>query len=178
MQDYNLKPCPFCGRSPDVYQAPETMILMGMPYFAGDWICLCLRCRQSAVGAKKYSDVVEKWNRRAPGWVSTKTAVPSDARLCVIATTGGMGVVRYFGEGAWIAAHASVDDEVTHWHEMPKEWIPASEKLPEEEGKYLVVRDDKICCLADYDGNGEWMTWDLCNMGCCAGLSVMGVRRR
>lgn len=35
MQDYKLKLCPFCGRSPDVYQAPNMMILMGMPYFAG-----------------------------------------------------------------------------------------------------------------------------------------------
>lgn len=77
MQDYNLKPCPFCGRSPDVYQAPETMILMGMPYFAGDWICLCLRCRQSAVGGKKYSDVMEKWNRRAPKWFSVDKVLPS-----------------------------------------------------------------------------------------------------
>lgn len=77
MQDCNLKPCPFCGRSPDVYQAPETMILMGMPYFDGDWICLCLHCRQSAVGGKKYSDVVKKWNRRAPKWFSVDKVLPS-----------------------------------------------------------------------------------------------------
>lgn len=76
MQDYKLKPCPFCGRSPDVYQAPNMMILMGMPYFAGEWICLCLHCQMSAVGGKKYSDVVQKWNRRAPGWVSVDKVLP------------------------------------------------------------------------------------------------------
>lgn len=76
MQDYKLKPCPFCGRSPDVYKAPETMILMGMPYFAGDWICLCLHCNQSAVGGKKHSDVMEKWNRRAPKWFSVDKVLP------------------------------------------------------------------------------------------------------
>ncbi len=48
-----LKRCPFCGRKPDVYQAPNMVILMGMPYFPGDWICLCLHCQQAAVGAKK-----------------------------------------------------------------------------------------------------------------------------
>ena len=77
MKDCNLKPCPFCGRSPDVYQAPRKMILMGMPYFAGDWICLCLHCQQSAVGEKKYSDVVEKWNRRASEWFSVDKVLPS-----------------------------------------------------------------------------------------------------
>lgn len=76
MQDYKLKPCPFCGRSPDVYKAPNMMILMGMPYFAGEWICLCLHCQMSAVGGKKYSDVVQKWNRRAPGWVSVDKVLP------------------------------------------------------------------------------------------------------
>lgn len=86
MQDYNLKPCPFCGNNPDVYQAPETMILMGMPYFAGDWICLCLYCRQSAVGGKKYSDVMEKWNRRATKtkWFSVDKVLPSSKELHVI----------------------------------------------------------------------------------------------
>lgn len=97
-------------------------------------------------------------------WVSSKTAVPADTRLCLIATHYGMGTAQYFGEGAWIAAHDAIEDEVMHWHEMPKEWIPASEKLPEKEGQYLVARDDKIYCLADYDGDGEWMTWDLCNI--------------
>lgn len=78
MQDYKLKSCPFCGRSPDVYQAPNMMILMGMPYFAGEWICLCLHCHQTAVGGKKYSDVVEKWNRRAPEWFSVDKVLPSE----------------------------------------------------------------------------------------------------
>lgn len=78
MQDYNLKPCPFCGRSPDVYQAQNMMILMGMPYSAGEWICLCLHCRQTAVSGKKYSDVVEKWNRRAPEWFSVDKVLLSE----------------------------------------------------------------------------------------------------
>nr|DAH68306.1 MAG TPA: Protein of unknown function (DUF551) [Caudoviricetes sp.] len=77
MQDYKLKPCPFCGNNPDVYKPSNMAIYIGMPYFAGDWICMCLHCHQTVVGGKKYSDVVEKWNRRAPGWVSVDKALPS-----------------------------------------------------------------------------------------------------
>lgn len=39
-------------------------------------------------------------------WVPTKTAVPADTRLCLIATHYGMGTAKYFGEGAWLAIQA------------------------------------------------------------------------
>lgn len=161
-----LKQCPFCGRKAKTFCTPEREYrdgekIIGVSPKVFNVYCIC---RQADVKAATAEKAAEKWNRRAPGWVSTKAAVPSDTRLCIIATTCGMGVARYFGEGSWIAAHDSVDDEVTHWHEMPKDWISASEKLPEEERQYLVIRDDKICCLADYDGDGKWMTWDLCNI--------------
>lgn len=117
MQDYKLKPCPFCRRSPDVYQAPNMMILMGMPYFAGEWICLCLHCQMSAVGGKKYSDVVQKWNRRAPGWVSVDKVLPADCRACLIATAEGWAVAGYYGNGAWVLDYdeLNIECEAKRW---------------------------------------------------------------
>lgn len=153
-----LKPCPFCGGRKIELDKPDLL-------FYG-WFCQCSNCKATIAYNGTRESAIENWNRRAPEWVSTKQAVPSDMRLCVIATNYGMGVAQHIsadGDG-WLTAHDWVEDEVTHWHEMPKDWIPVSEKLPEMEGQYLVVRDDKIYCIADYDGDGEWMTWNLCNI--------------
>lgn len=157
MTKIELKPCPFCGGKVGIKKSK---------IFEDTWILGCLSCTAAYASAGSKEKAVKAWNRRAPEWVSTKQAVPSDMRLCVIATNYGMGVAQHIsadGDG-WLTAHDWVEDEVTHWHEMPKDWIPVSEKLPEMEGQYLVVRDDKIYCIADYDGDGEWMTWDLCNI--------------
>lgn len=125
MKDCNLKPCPFCGRSPDVYQAQNMMILMGMPYSAGEWICLCLHCRQTAVSGKKYSDVVEKWNRRVPQWFFVDKVLPLNRKH----------VIGFDAEGRWVYPWLyfrsdtkefidELDDDkpvkITHWMPFPK----------------------------------------------------------
>ena len=168
MQDYNLKPCPFCGRSPDVYQAPKTMILMGMPYSEGEWICLCLHCQQSAVGGKKYSDVVKKWNRRTPEWFSVSKTLPADNRACLIATAEGLAVAGYCGNGEWVLDYdkLSIKCEVTHWRELPDKWEDAAKRLPpeDEDKKAYLVKVGSNVTIAEYYGDGEWMTYSLCNI--------------
>lgn len=69
MQDYNLKPCPFCGGRKIELVEPD--------YFFGSWFCECTACREAIAAGKTLEKAIKKWNRRAPGWVSVDKALPS-----------------------------------------------------------------------------------------------------
>lgn len=70
MQDYKLKPCPFCGEKPKLYEIPPHthQIATFMPDFAGEWICECDICGQAITAGK----AAEKWNRQC-GHVPRRT---------------------------------------------------------------------------------------------------------
>ena len=69
MQDYKLKPCPFCGERKIELAEPD--------YYFGSWFCECTACRQAKAAGKTLEKAIKKWNRRAPGWVSVDKALPS-----------------------------------------------------------------------------------------------------
>lgn len=58
MQDYNLKPCPFCGGRKIELVEPD--------YFFGSWFCECTACRQAIAAGETLEKAMKKWNRRAP----------------------------------------------------------------------------------------------------------------
>lgn len=58
MQDYNLKPCPFCGGRKIELVEPD--------YFFGSWFCECTACRQAIAAGKTLEKAMKKWNRREP----------------------------------------------------------------------------------------------------------------
>lgn len=68
MQDYKLKPCPFCGGRKIELVEPE--------YFFGSWFCECTACRQAIATGKTAAEASEKWNRRAPEWFSVDKVLP------------------------------------------------------------------------------------------------------
>jgi hypothetical protein len=78
MQDYNLKPCPFCGEKPKLYEIPPHthQIATFMPDFAGEWICECDICGQAITAGKTAEEATEKWNRRALEWFSVDKVLP------------------------------------------------------------------------------------------------------
>lgn len=161
-----LKPCPFCGRKPKLYEIPPHthQIATFMPDFAGEWICECVICGQALIEGKTAEEAAKNWNRRAPEWVSTKKAVPVDGNECLIVTAGRLGLARYSLTGKWKMKSCEIGCEVTHWRDISKDWISVSEKLPEEKGRYLVLQSNYGYCFADYYGDGEWMEQDLCNI--------------
>lgn len=69
MQDYNLKPCPFCG-SEAAYRHYASGDLDAFAYYCPK----CLRVQQMA---KTPLRAAEKWNRRAPEWFSVDKVLPS-----------------------------------------------------------------------------------------------------
>lgn len=70
MQDYNLKPCPFCGKRKIELVEPD--------YFFGSWFCECSACRQAIAAGKTLEKAMKKWNRRAPEWFSVDKVLPSE----------------------------------------------------------------------------------------------------
>jgi Lar family restriction alleviation protein len=83
MQDYKLKPCPFCGGRKIELVEPD--------YFFGSWFCECTACRQAIAAGKTLEKAMKKWNRRAPGWVSVDKALPAE----------GMHVIGFDIESRW-----------------------------------------------------------------------------
>lgn len=79
MQDYKLKPCPFCGRKAQTFCTPEREYrdgekVVGVSPKVFNVYCMCMQANVKAPTAEK---AAEKWNRRAPGWVSVDKALPS-----------------------------------------------------------------------------------------------------
>lgn len=67
MEKIKLKPCPFCGEKPKLYDVPEH----------GYQIALCeCSCGSAFAGGKTAEEAAEKWNRRAPEWFSVDKALP------------------------------------------------------------------------------------------------------
>lgn len=160
MQDYKLKPCPFCGGRKIELVEPE--------YFFGSWFCECTACRQAIAAGKTLEKAMKKWNRRAPGWVSVDKVLPADCRACLIATAEGWAVAGYYGNGAWVLDYdeLNIECEVTRWRELPDDWVDACEKLPpeDEDKKAYLVKVGGNVTIAEYHGDGEWMTYSLCNI--------------
>ncbi len=117
---------------------------------------------------KKYEDIAKKWNLRAPEWFPVKKTLPADQRACLIATVEGWAVAGYWGYGVWKLDYddLNVECEVTHWREMPDEWVSAEEKLPpeDEDKKAYLVKVGSEATIAEYYGDGEWLTYSLCNI--------------
>lgn len=70
MQDYKLKPCPFCGGYAHLDKAYS--------YFR-DAVIYCEGCDIVFTlddGDADTKKIVETWNRRAPGWVSVDKVLP------------------------------------------------------------------------------------------------------
>ncbi len=156
-----LKPCPFCGHEP--LFAREMLTTDLRLIWETGYRIYCPECEIAEAREIEAEEAAEKWNRRAPEWVSTKKAVPVDGNECLIVTAGRLGLARYSLTGKWKMKSCEIGCEVTHWRDISKDWISVSEKLPEEKGRYLVMYGYD-CVFADYDGDGEWMTDDLCNI--------------
>lgn len=127
MQNYKLKPCPFCGEKPKLYEIPPHthQIATFMPDFAGEWICECDICGKAIAAGKTAEEASEKWNRRAPGWVSVDKVLPLNRKH----------VIEFDAEGRWVypwlyfrsdteAFLDELDDDkpvkITHWMPFPE----------------------------------------------------------
>lgn len=67
MEKIKLKPCPFCGEKPKLYDVPEH----------GYQIALCeCSCGSAFAGGKTTEEAAKNWNRRAPEWVSVDKVLP------------------------------------------------------------------------------------------------------
>jgi Lar family restriction alleviation protein len=117
MQDYNLKPCPFCGGRKIELVEPD--------YFFGSWFCECTACRQAIAAGKTLEKAMKKWNRRVPGWFSVDKVLPLNRKH----------VIGFDAEGRlcypWLYFHSDtkefldeLDDDklvkITHWMPFPE----------------------------------------------------------
>lgn len=108
----------------------------------------------------------------------------ADAGLINYAATGnGNGMIQAItviknmpsAEPEPIKLHALTEEEIKNLKQkiadspiafMPSaerkgKWIPCSERLPEEEGHYLLSLSDGFVASADYY-NGDWELWEDC----------------
>lgn len=73
-----LKRCPFCGRKARTYCVPEQEYRDGEKVVAvyPKVFGICCICKQASVKAATAEKAAEKWNRRAPEWVSVDKVLP------------------------------------------------------------------------------------------------------
>nr|DAO92637.1 MAG TPA: restriction alleviation protein [Caudoviricetes sp.] len=123
MQDYNLKPCPFCGERKIELAEPD--------YFFGSWFCECTACRQAIAAGETLEKAMKKWNIRAPGWFSVDKVLPLN-RTHVIGfdiESGWNYPSLYFCPDTKEFLDETYDDKpvsITHW--MPYPDAPKEER--------------------------------------------------
>lgn len=123
MQDYKLKPCPFCGGRKIELVEPD--------YFFGSWFCECTACRQAIAAGKTLEKAMKKWNLRAPGWFSVDKVLPLN-RTHVIGfdiESGWNYPSLYFCPDTKEFLDETYDDKpvsITHW--MPYPDAPKEER--------------------------------------------------
>lgn len=116
MQDYKLKPCPFCGGRKIELVEPD--------YFFGSWFCECTACRQAIAAGKTLEKAMKKWNLRAPGWFSVDKVLPLN-RTHVIGfdiESGWNYPSLYFCPDTKEFLDETYDDKpvsITHWMPYP-----------------------------------------------------------
>lgn len=116
MQDYKLKPCPFCGGRKIEMVEPD--------YFFGSWFCECTACRQAIAAGKTLEKAMKKWNLRAPGWFSVDKVLPLN-RTHVIGfdiESGWNYPSLYFCPDTKEFLDETYDDKpvsITHWMPYP-----------------------------------------------------------
>lgn len=70
----NLKPCPFCGHEPLL---AREMLTTDLRYIWGTgYRIYCPECEIAEARDIEAEEAAEKWNRRAPGWVSVDKVLP------------------------------------------------------------------------------------------------------
>ena len=117
MQDYNLKPCPFCGERKIELAEPD--------YFFGSWFCECTTCRQAIAAGETLEKAMKKWNIRAPGWFSVDKVLPLN-RTHVIGfdiESGWNYPSLYFCPDTKEFLDETYDDKpvsITHWMPYPE----------------------------------------------------------
>lgn len=117
MQDYNLKPCPFCGERKIELAEPD--------YFFGSWFCECTACRQAIAAGETLEKAMKKWNIRAPGWFSVDKVLPLN-RTHVIGfdiESGWNYPSLYFCPDTKEFLDETYDDKpvsITHWMPYPE----------------------------------------------------------
>lgn len=160
MEKIKLKTCPFCG-------SENKIKIEHLNALFCNWLCRCYGCNAIISGDTKGS-TIKKWNRRAPEWFSVDKVLPADWRACLIATAEGWAVAGYCGNGAWVLDYdeLNIECEVTRWRELPDDWVDAGEKLPpeDEDKKAYLVKVGGNVTIAEYHGDGEWMTYSMCNL--------------
>lgn len=123
MQDYNLKPCPFCGERKIELAEPD--------YFFGSWFCECTACRQAIAAGETLEKAMKKWNIRAPGWFSVDKVLSLN-RTHVIGfdiESGWNYPSLYFCPDTKEFLDETYDDKpvsITHW--MPYPDAPKEER--------------------------------------------------
>lgn len=110
MSEQKIRPCPFCGHAPELFDWCESFEIS----------CENDDCGVQVNAVEKTKELVAaQWNGPDP-WQPIVTA-PKD-ETPVILWHGGASVIAIFMDGCWIDAHGEILD-----HEYPTHWMPLPE---------------------------------------------------
>lgn len=114
-----LKPCPFCGHEVEICDNPAE-------YMSDvcDAFIYCAECDSSWLLGDTYSkydidELLDKWNRRAGGWIRMKDEKPKANGKYLCVWQGKSIETGLFLNGHFRLYGEIKDNLVTHWQPLP-----------------------------------------------------------
>ena len=127
MTDIKLKPCPFCGREPEMVELPYDY---SNEYFVR---CTTDNCVEQAMPYLSKEEAAEKWNRRAgkqpeekagKEWRLPERELPPDGEEVLVLTQSKKGI-RNIDKGYWAIDHFihRGTAQVIGWMRLPEIYL-------------------------------------------------------
>lgn len=118
MTQVTLLPCPFCGEVESLHHLLRNEKAPPMP--SGNIIVMCGRCAARTGWCHSYEGADERWNTRAPQWISVEDRLPGWEKSYLWQYTTAKGVVTMKVQKYQHVSAAWFRSVYTAWMPLPE----------------------------------------------------------